>query len=45
MYFATDPERVRTDGFDAMSAFLKKLHILKCIGDFDSAKTFFEAYM
>lgn len=31
--------------FDALSPFLKKLHILKSIGDFDTAKEWFENYM
>ena len=43
-YLNIDRSRLRTDGFKAVSEFLAKLHTLKSIGDYDSAKTFFDQY-
>ena len=37
-------ERIREHGFPALEAFLHKLHVYKSIGDFETAKTFFEGY-
>ena len=38
-------ENVKEKCFEALSPFLKKLHILKCMGDFDSAQEWFGKYM
>jgi len=38
-------DKIKTDGHEAIKKFLQKLHILKCIGDFDTAKEWFENYM
>ena len=37
-------ERIRNHGFPALETFLHKLHVYKSIGDFDTAKTFFDHY-
>ena len=37
-------ERIREHGFPALERFLHKLHVYKSIGDFDTAKTFFDHY-
>ena len=37
-------ERIREHGFPALERFLHKLHVYKSIGDFETAKTFFEGY-
>lgn len=34
-------EKLRTIGFKAIDEFLAKLHILKSIGDYESAEKFF----
>jgi hypothetical protein len=39
-----DRSKLKTSAFEALSKFLKKLHILKSIGDYDSAKVFFDHY-
>ena len=39
-----DRSKLRTTAFEALSSFLNKLHTYKSIGDFDSAKAFFEQY-
>ncbi len=39
-----DRSKLRTTAFDALSQFLKKLHIYKSIGDYDNAKIFFDHY-
>lgn len=43
-YMNVDRSKLRTDGHNALSKFLKKLHILKSIGDFDQAKEWFDGY-
>ncbi len=40
-----DRSKLRTVAFKAISDFLKKLHILKSIGDYQEAKIFFEKYL
>jgi dipeptidyl-peptidase-3 len=42
--FKVDRAKLRTTGFKALSDFLHKLHVLKSIGDFESAETFFNHY-
>ena len=37
-------ERIREHGFPALETFLHKLHVYKSIGDFETAKAFFEHY-
>merc|ERR1712079_978359 len=37
-------ERIREHGFAALDAFLHKLHVYKSIGDYDTAKEFFDHY-
>lgn len=37
-------ERIRDHGFPALETFLHKLHVYKSMGDFDTAKTFFDHY-
>ena len=37
-------ERIREHGFPALERFLHKLHVYKSIGDYDTAKTFFDNY-
>ena len=37
-------ERIREHGFPALETFLHKLGVYKAIGDFDTAKTFFDHY-
>lgn len=37
-------ERIRDHAFPALETFLHKLHVYKSIGDFDTAKTFFDHY-
>lgn len=37
-------ERIREFGFPALETFLHKLHVYKSIGDFDTAKAFFDHY-
>lgn len=37
-------ERVRTHAFPALDTFLHKLHVYKSIGDYDTAKKFFDHY-
>lgn len=39
-----DRSKLKTSAFEALSKFLKKLHILKSIGDYDGAKVFFDHY-
>ncbi|CAI2387725.1 unnamed protein product [Moneuplotes crassus] len=39
-----DKENVKTKCFDALKPFLKKLHILKSMGDFDEAEKWFNEY-
>ena len=39
-----DREKIRTSGFKALSEFLHKLHVYKSMGDYDSAKKFFDHY-
>ena len=39
-----DRSKLRTTAFDALSQFLKKLHIYKSIGDYNNAKIFFDHY-
>ena len=43
-YLNVDRPKLRTTGFDAISKFLSKLHIYKCMGDFDEAKAMFDHY-
>mmetsp|Transcript_6652 Transcript_6652/g.10693 ORF Transcript_6652/g.10693 Transcript_6652/m.10693 type:complete len:190 (-) Transcript_6652:69-638(-) len=43
-YMTVDRTRLRSDAFKAISTFLGKLHTLKSIGDFESAKKFFDHY-
>ncbi len=43
-YINVDRSRLRTDAFDAISVFLKKLHIYKSMGDFEAAKAMFDGY-
>ena len=43
-YLNVDRSRLRTSAHEALSTFLAKLHILKSVGDYDSAKTFFDGY-
>ena len=42
--FTVDRSKLRTSGYKALSDFLHKLHILKSIGDFESAEKFFNQY-
>lgn len=42
--FSVDRTRLRTSGFKAISEFLHKLHVYKSMGDFDTAKKFFDHY-
>lgn len=42
--FRIDRPKLRTTGFKALSTFLQKLHVLKSIGDFESADKFFSHY-
>ena len=37
-------DKIRGEGFAALEEFLHKLHVYKSIGDFDTAKTFFDGY-
>ena len=37
-------ERIREHGFPALERFLHKLHVYKSIGDYDTAKAFFDGY-
>jgi len=37
-------ERIRAHAFPALETFLHKLHVYKCIGDFNTAKAFFDHY-
>ena len=39
-----DREKLRTTAFTALSDFLNKLHSYKSMGDFDTAKKFFDHY-
>jgi hypothetical protein len=39
-----DRSKLRTSAFEALSIFLNKLHVYKSIGDYDSAKIFFDNY-
>lgn len=39
-----DREKLRTVGFEAIKDFLRKLHILKSLGDYESGKKFFDGY-
>jgi len=39
-----DRSKLRTVAFKALSDFLAKLHIYKSMGDYDSAKKFFDHY-
>ena len=39
-----DREKIKTLGFEALKAFLRKLHIYKSMGDYESAKKFFDHY-
>ena len=39
-----DRSKLRTTAFQAMSDFLRKLHIYKCMGDFATAEKFFNHY-
>ena len=43
-YINIDRARLRTDAFDAISAFLRRLHIYKSMGDFEAAKAMFDGY-
>jgi len=43
-YMSVDRNKLRTTGHKALSDFLCKLHTYKSLGDFDTAKTFFEQY-
>lgn len=43
-YLHVDRDKLRTIGFKAIDEFLAKLHILKAIGDFESAEKFFLHY-
>lgn len=43
-YMNIDREKLRTTGHKALSDFLSKLHIYKCMGDYDTAKDFFSHY-
>jgi hypothetical protein len=40
-YMHVEREKLRTIGFKAIDEFLAKLHILKSIGDYESAEKFF----
>ena len=42
--FTVDRSRLREHGFKAISEFLHKLHVYKSMGDYDSAKKFFDHY-
>jgi len=39
-----DRSKLKTTAFKSLSDFLGKLHTLKSLGDFDSAKVFFDHY-
>ena len=43
-YIDVDRSRLRTAAFEGISAFLKKLHIYKSMGDFEAAKAMFDGY-
>lgn len=38
-------DKIKTDGHEAIKKFLQKLHILKCVGDYDTAQEWFGNYM
>lgn len=42
--FTLKRDKLRTVGFEKLSTFLGKLHILKSIGDYESAEKFFDEY-
>ena len=44
LYINFEREGFKDRWFEAMKPFLQKLHILKCMGDYDAAKEFFEGY-
>lgn len=44
-YINFDKENVKDKCFDALKPFLKKLHILKSMGDFETAEKWFGEYM
>jgi dipeptidyl-peptidase-3 len=43
-YMNVDRTKLRTTAFTALSTFLCKLHSYKAMGDYDTAKTFFDHY-
>ena len=43
-YMKVDRSKLRTTAFKALSDFLCKLHSYKAMGDYNSAKTFFDHY-
>ena len=42
--FKVDRSRLRTHGFKAISKFLHKLHVYKSMGDYKTAKKFFDEH-
>lgn len=44
-YVNLNREKFRTEGHEAIKTFLNKLHILKCVGDYDTANEWFGNYM
>ena len=44
-YINLEPENVEEKCFQALKPFLNKLHVLKCMGDFDQAQSWFGEYM
>lgn len=43
-YFSLDRARLKTDGHEAIKNFLRKLHVLKCVGDAAAAEQLFAGY-
>ena len=44
-YVNLNREKIKTVGHEAIKTFLNKLHVLKCIGDYDTAQEWFGNYM
>jgi dipeptidyl-peptidase III len=43
-YINFEKEKIKSACFDALKPFLHKLHVLKSIGDYDTAKEWFDKY-